>query len=70
MQNENLTYDVQFNDNENSNSKGFKETVAYCTSYIASNNGKKASYFEDYKGGTVAIICNETSEKVFETEVK
>lgn len=27
-------------------------------------------YFEDYKGGTVQIVCNETEEVVYEEAVK
>jgi hypothetical protein len=34
------------------------------------NNGTDESYFADYKGGTVSVVCNETGEKVFETKVK
>jgi hypothetical protein len=37
--------------------------------YINRYNGTNESYFEDYKGGIVSIICNETEEVVFETEV-
>lgn len=63
------TYDIHFNDSTDSNNKGFKESLDYCKSYIESNNGTNESYFEDYKGGTVSIVCNETGETVFETEV-
>ncbi len=69
MENSSNTFDIQFNDSENSNSKGFKETLEYCKTYISQNNGKNNSYFADYKGGTVSIVCNETGEKVFETEI-
>lgn len=64
------TYDVVFNDDSNSNAKGFKATAEYCKNYIESNNGTKTSYFEDYKGGSVSVVCNETEEVIFETEVK
>ena len=67
---EDLTYDVVFNDNENSNSKGFKETIDYCKDYIRHNNGTNESYFEDYKGGNVQVVCNETGEVVYEEEVR
>lgn len=63
------TYDIHFNDSTDSNNKGFNESLDYCKSYIESNNGTNESYFEDYKGGTVSIVCNETGETVFETEV-
>lgn len=64
------TYDVHFNDNNDSNSKGFKLRFDDAKAYIESNNGTNNSYFEDYKGGMVLIVDNETSETVFETEVK
>ena len=64
------TYDIHFNDSENSNSKGFKESLDYCKNYILQNNGSNISYFSDYKGGTVSVVCNETGVTVFETEVK
>ena len=64
------TYDVVFNDSEDSNSKGFKEPLDYCKRYIASYNGTNESYFEDYKGGTVQVVCNETGEVVYEEEVR
>jgi hypothetical protein len=64
------TYDIVFNDSENSNSKGFKESLEFCKKYIAENNGTNNSYFADYKGGTVSIICNETNAVVFQAEVK
>lgn len=63
------TYDIHFNDETSSDSKGFTATFDYCKDYIESYNGTNESYFEDYKGGTVSIVCNETGETVFETEV-
>lgn len=64
------TYDVVFNDENVSNSKGFRTEARYCRLYIIVNNGTDESYFADYKGGTVSVVCNETGEKVFETKVK
>ena len=64
------TYDVVFNCDSNSNAKGFKTTADYCKNYIANNNGTKTSYFEDYIGGSVSVVCNETEEVIFETKVK
>lgn len=63
------TYDVVFQDSENGNAKGFKETIEYCKDYISKYNGTNESYFADYKGGMVQVVCNETGEVVFETEV-
>ena len=64
------TYDVVFNDSENSNSKGFEQSLEYCKGYIESFNGTNESYFEDYKGGTVSVVCNETGETIYEEEVR
>ena len=66
----NKTYDVVFNDDCHSNSKGWNETLDYCIDYIKSNNGTDNSYFADYKGGVVSIVCNETDETVFDKPVK
>lgn len=64
------TYDVHFNDANDSNNKGFKESFEYCKEYIEFHNGTNESYFADYKGGTVSIVCNETGEAVYEVRVK
>jgi len=63
------TYDVVFHDSENSNNKGFELSKEEALNYIKTYNGSNESYFEDYKGGTVQVICNETEEIIFETEV-
>jgi len=57
------TFDIHFNDSENSNNKGFKESFDYCLNYIDNNSG---SYFQDYPNGFISIVCNETGETVFE----
>ena len=65
------TYDVVFNDNNNSNQKNFtNSTINDCARYIEQYNGTNESYFADYKGGTVSIVCKETDETIYETEVK
>lgn len=64
------TYDVVFNDDSNSNSKGFEASLDYCKDYIQTYNGTDESYFADYKGGTVSIMCNETEEEVYSELVK
>ena len=63
------TYDVHFNDSENSNSKGFELTIDQAKDYIESNNGTDESYFADYKGGTVSIVDNETGETIYEEQI-
>jgi len=64
------TYDVHFNSETDSNSKGFKETLDYCKDYIEANNGTNESYFEDYKNGIVSIVCNETGEEIYSELIK
>ena len=66
----NGTYDIVFNDDNNSNNKGFKESLDNCKDYIDQYNGTDFSYFSDYKGGTVSIVCNETGETVYEETIK
>jgi len=64
------TYNVHFNDDQDSNDKGLKESLEYCKDYIEMHNGTNSSYFEDYKGGTVSVVCNETGETVYEEDVR
>jgi hypothetical protein len=64
------TYDVHFNDSNDSNSKGFEMTIEDAKAYITSNNGTNNSYFADYKGGTVSVVCNQDGETVYEEEVR
>ncbi len=64
------TYDVHFNNSADSNSKGFEETFEYCKDYIRAHNGTDWSYFKDYKGGTVSVVCNETGEEVYSEKIK
>lgn len=66
----NYTYDVFFNDEYDSNNKGFNESLEYCKDYIKMFNGTDESYFADYKGGIVSIVCNETGETIYEEEVR
>lgn len=70
MEIENYTYDVYFNDETDSNNKGMSDTMENCLEYIRQNNGTNDSYFADYKGGVVSIVCNETGETVYEEEVR
>lgn len=64
------TYDVCFNSDTNSNSMGFGESYDYCLNWIQIHNGTDHSYFADYKGGTVSIVCDETEEEVYEERVR
>jgi len=64
------TYDVHFNDNKDSNSKGFEMTIEDAKSYITRNNGTSESYFADFKGGIVSVVCNQNGETVYEEIVK
>lgn len=64
------TYDIIFNDDNDSNSKGFSLSEQECRDYIKQYNGTDHSYFADYKGGVVSIVCNETGEEVYFEEVK
>ena len=58
------TYDVVFNDAENSNNKGFQYSKKEAKEYIRIGNGSNHSYFKDYKGGTVSIMNNMTGKIV------
>jgi len=64
------TYDVVFHDDQDSNNKGFEYSKEDAIAYVNSNNGTNESYFEDYKGGIVQVVCNENEEVVYEIEVK
>jgi hypothetical protein len=64
-----LTYDVYFNNEYSSNNKGFNASKEEALFYIEMWNGTDYSYFADYKGGTVSVVCNETLETIYETTV-
>lgn len=64
------TYNIHFNDENNSNDKGFAMSYDDAMHYIKTYNGTSESYFADYKGGTVSIVNNVTGETVYEEEVK
>ena len=63
------TFNVVFNDENDSNDKGFELTKKEFIDYIEAYNGSNDSYFSDYKGGLVSIVNNETGEPIFETEI-
>lgn len=60
-----LSYDVHFDNDTQSNSKGFAISWQDAKDYIEKFNGTNESYFADYKGGTVSIVCNQTNEIVY-----
>ncbi len=64
------TYNIVFNDSENSNDLGLKENLEYCRNWIHIHNGTNWSYFEDYKGGEVSIVCNESGEVVHSENIQ
>ena len=64
------TFDVVFNDDQDSNSAGVHGTVEDCESYINIKNGDKSSYFGDYEGGTVSIVSDLTGITVEEWRIK
>lgn len=62
------TYNVHFNDSNDSNDKGFRLSFADCRNWIDCN--KDDHYFKAYKGGTVSIICNETGACYYEETIE
>ncbi len=63
-------FDVHFDDDVASNSKGINGTYDECMDYIRQYNGTNESYFEDYKGGIVSIYNETTGEMVYFEEVR
>lgn len=63
------TFDVIFNDDFNSNSKGINGTYEECMDWIDNNRCDESTYFGDYKGGVVSIVCNETGEFVYNENI-
>ena len=64
------TYNVVFNDSENSNDKGFEYSLEDAIHYVQTYNGTNESYFADYKGGIVEVVDNETGEVAYQEEVR
>lgn len=62
-------YDIMFNDDEKSDSKGFRESFEYCLDYIRTYNGTNDGYFNDYKGGIVSICDADDYNIVYYNEV-
>ena len=64
-----LTYDIVFHDDNYSNAKGFCASLDYCKYYISSHNRSSNSYFSDYSGASVQIVCNETGQVVYSERI-
>ena len=62
-----MTYDVEFNNENDTNSKGFELSRKECEDWIRSNRDDE--YFHMYAGGTVSIICNQTEDVVMEENI-
>lgn len=64
------TFDIYFNDSNDSNNKGFslskEEAIEKANDMLLTRD----SYVNDYIGGTISVICNETGETVWEKEIK
>lgn len=63
------THDIVFHDDTASNNKGYAMSLADAYEYIRTHNGTNESYFANYKGGIVEIVCNETEASVYTTSV-
>ena len=64
------TYDIVFYGDNSSDCKGFKSSLQYCIDYISMHNGTDHSYFADYKGGIVEVVCNQTGKTYFSDLVR
>lgn len=64
-----MTYDIYFHNSENSNNKGFRMTWSEVIRYIRTAD-RSESYWADYIGGIFQIVCNETQEVIFESQIK
>lgn len=64
------TYDVLFNDSNDSNNQGIHGTFEECMNWIEWNRNDKSTYFGDYSGGVVSIICEQTSETVYMEDIR
>lgn len=65
----NVTYDVQFDDDTDSNSLGINGTYQECIDWIDCNRHDKSTYFGDYVGGTVSVVCVESGEFIYSEEI-
>lgn len=63
------TYDIQFNDANDSNNKGFSLTREEAIEKANDMLLTRDSYVNDYVGGTISVVCNETGETAWEKEI-
>lgn len=63
------TFDVIFNDDYYTDRKGFAASADYCLQYINAHNGTNESFFADYSGGIVQVVCNEDGAVIHEERV-
>ena len=63
------TYDVEFENSYSSDNEGFEKSKEECMDYIKKYNGTGHSYFGEYRGGTVSVVCNETDETVYKEDI-
>lgn len=64
------TYDVEFNDDESTDTHGMRTTKSEARWYIQRHNGTDIGYFADYKGGDVCVVCRQTGETFYHEEIR
>lgn len=63
------TYDIYLSDEGNSNNKGFSLSLEAAIDKVFDMLQTKDSYINDYKGGTISVVCNETEDVVWAKEI-
>ena len=64
------TYDLCFDDEVNVDYLNRSKSYQECKDYIKKYNGTdEIKYFKDYRGGYVAIYCNELADTVYEETI-
>ncbi len=66
----NQTFDILFNDENNSNSKGFSLTAEQAIEKANQMLISNESYVSDYTDGTISVVCNETGATIWEKDIK
>lgn len=62
------SYDIYFSNDNHIEGKGFLDSYEGCLNYI-NNFGDDDELFEQFQGGVVQIVCNETAEVVHEETI-